>query len=259
MKFIMPRDWEAMTWFGMLIVELENAKHPHPREAATYIVFRLWTHLTYQLADHNLAGRFDRQSADVFDFQTKTLGLESVNIIETLVTVGVLEPTAYGWFCKFFAADNYWVGSGWLDGDEKRRILQRWREGRERAEKTSGSTAQAFSDERLWYAGQDMKRISPETMNSMILLVRSLDTICKMDERRPGEFTLGVMMAAHRIVSQYKPENLEAILRRIYYLSRQPRPDPRIPRDPEVIMVEFNRLVPVIMPEEIWSDWEKSK
>lgn len=256
MKFVTPRDWESTSAFARLVVQCHKAELPHPRVTATYLYFRLWTELAYQMALHQEPGRFDRRSADGFVVMTETPGVTSAAVVFGLFELAeILVPMEYGWFCPHFASDNYWQGYGWIDGDEKRKVLSRWREGNECARQGANQTAAIFSDE-LWL-GDDGVRVSPEKMNAMIVLVRNADSICKCEEREPADFTPAIMRAARAIVFTMKPDNLEMVLRRIYYLSRQTRPDFRIPRDPEQLLASFKQIVPIICPEELWKDWEK--
>lgn len=258
MKFVTPRDWEATHHFAHLVVQCANAGLPAPRIAATYILFRLWTELSYQMSIHREPGRFDTSRADGFALLTETPGLKSSGLFGILELSGLLEPRDYGWFCPLFSADNYWTGHGWLDGDEKRRILSRWREGNDRATGKATQTVSAIIDESLWYLSTDGTKVSPEMMNAMIVLIRNADAICRMEEREPVDFTLGIMKAAFNVLATMKREHVELMLKRMYYLSRQVRPEFRIPKDSELLLIEFRKLVPVVCPEEIWKDWESS-
>jgi hypothetical protein len=47
-------------------------------------------------------------------------------------------------------------------------------------------------------------------------------------------------------------------MKRMYYVSRQTRPNFQNPRDPEQLLISFRDLIPVVCPEELWGEWQNS-
>lgn len=245
----LPRDWESLLPTHRLMSLCEGN-----RQRCAFLFLNLWTNLAYQVMQHGHPGRFNPDEILTFD------AISDEGAFQRLCDAGVLtpDPTAPGWwFCKLFADANYTLGDDWVPDDEKRYLVQKVREGMEKASKKAMGVINQLP-ESAW-AKLDNSTASFGERNRVIILIRTVDATCKLAERKAEEFTDGIIADALRVCQKHPPAQLDAILRRLYYRQRSHKPDARVPKDPELLLKHWDDVVLWIMPEEGWDKWERTQ
>lgn len=246
MNVVMPRDWESLIPSRRLVSRCDGS-----RERCAYLFLSLWTHLAYQAQLHGRPGHFNADEAEMFD------ALTGKGTTALLAEVGYLTPVEGGWFCQLFADLNYALADDWVPDDEKRLLVSKVREGMVVASKKAMGVINQLP-ESVWLK-LDSTSADFGERNRAIVLIRTVDATCKMAERKPEEFTDGLVSDALRVVQGHPKEKLEAILRRLYYRQRSSKPCPGVPKDPELLLKHWDDVLQIIQPEEGWERWEKAK
>lgn len=243
-----PRDWESL----LPVRRLRAACDGSPARCA-HECLSLWTSLAYQVMQHGRPGYFHPDEIESFNATTDAGAFERACACGLLAPA---EPPGW-WFCKLFADANHALGDDWVPDDEKRFLIQKVRDGMENASKKAMGVINQLPDS-VWLR-LDSTTASFGERNRAIVLIRTVDATCKLAERKPEEFTDGLIADALRVVQGHPPAKLEAILRRLYFRQRSHKPCAAVPKDPELLLKHWDDVVQMIAPEEGWDAWERKK
>lgn len=245
---ILPRDWESLPPVRRLLAACAGSRH-----RAAFEFLALWTSLAYQVMQHGRPGWFHPDEVESFN------ATSDAGAFERACACGLLAP-AEGrpgwWFCKLFADANYTLADDWVPADEQRFLIQKVREGMAKASKKAMGVINQLP-ESVWLK-LDQSTATFGERNRAIVLIRTVDATCRLAERKPEEFTDGLIADALRVVQGHPPAKLEAILRRLYFRQRSHQPCAAVPKDPEQLLRHWEDVIQMIAPEEGWDAWERS-
>ncbi len=245
----LPRDWESLPPVRRLLTACAGNR---PRCAYEFLL--LWTSLAYQVMQHGRPGYFNPDEIITFD------ALVDEGAFQRLCEAQLLTPDEARpgwWFCKLFADANYSLADDWVPDDERRYLVQKVREGMRQASKKAMGVINQLPDS-VWMK-LDSTTASFGERNRAIVLIRTVDATCKLAERKPEEFTDGLVSDALRIVQGHAPDKLESLLRRLYFVQRSRKPCASVPKDPEQLLKHWDDVICMIAPEEGWDAWERKK
>lgn len=247
MRFQLPRDHEMLPEVVALAIACAKHSKTHARWMASYLFLRLWTELAYQSESHLLPGRFERRNLESFMLQTSDCGIGGEKLMEIFEEARMLEAFDYGWFCQRFAAHNFTMAHPWLDNGERQAARYDFGKLAQRCRTRLPSAIEIIPAEN-WPSDLPF-----ELRDTVIVFIRTLDGICNAAARHGDEFGAGLLNSAWCAIRNTPPEKLDAALRRIHFVQRT-KPDPRVPRETELLLKDFARVLWITMPDAWWEE-----
>lgn len=217
------------------------------RWLASYLFLRLWTELAYQSESHLIPGRFERRNLESFALQTVDAGIEIEQIMDMFEECRALEEFDYGWYCQRFASNNFTMAHPWLDNGERQMARYDYGKLSQRTRNRLPSAIELIPVEN-WPADLPL-----ELRDTIVVFIRTVDGICNLPARHGEQFGAGLLNAAWCSVRHTPPEKLDAALRRIHFVQRT-KPDHRIPRETELLLKDFARVLWITMPDAWWDE-----
>ena len=245
MRFQVPRDYQSLPEFIRLVDVCRARGHKPSKWFATYLFLNLWAVMAYQVENHMIPGRFERR--DLESFHTETPGVGPEGVMDMMVEAKLLDEFEYGWFCQRFAASNFTMAHPWLDNGER----QAARHDYGKLSQRSRSRLPSAID--LIPTGNWPSDLPVELRDTVVVFIRTLDGICNLPARHGEQFGVGLLNIAWCAIRNTPPEKLDAALRRIHFVQRT-KPDSRIPRDTELLLKDFARVLWITMPDAWWEE-----
>lgn len=238
MKFHIPKDYR-------LTSEYRKLESWHSAEIAAHLYLSLFGELAIQCEDHGMSGYFLKsEEAHFLD------SIGDTSAIEKLIGCGLLKdsPDPLYWLCRQFRRENPELDHDYrpAGGGKFRRFID-MNKSRGIYSDLNKSLADTLSEDH-WQV--DGMRITPDSMNRCLVLIRTIDLILDRMRRGPDEFTVGMIQSTYAITRQFSDEKIESVLALIHDCL-QSKKEHKIPRRTEIILERWGDVMASVLTEDL--------
>lgn len=217
------------------------------------VVGRLFCDLTHQAKYHGRCGRYEAKWWPHFLASINNGGIiggEDVEaaLLESQFVVRIGED----YFCELFYRANPQLDRSYIPPTAK------WfRDWDKFVTKLAGRSSQIIDrlPQATWYLPNG-DIIAKSVMSQSIVLINTLDIICRRDTRVVEDYTPQLIQTASVICSGHSPIKLSIALKRFLSVSR-PFLRAQYPRTTEDCLRRFDDLVLLLLPDEGYEAWQK--
>ena len=232
MELNIPVDFERLPEFRQLCSELSSPLVGGD-ETAVFIWMRLWVELAYQAQVTNRPGLLNGNGGELL---RKSLGIMTadIDIFKMLFQCGILKPDGdKGWFCDRFARMNAHLAQNYVSREAKGAAASA-------LERNKNRIAQEANQQAMLLAPSLFKKSAGDTMTDSeiqrcMILIKTLDNCLKVNSRKRGEYTEGLMADAWAAVDKHTPE----ALREFFIWLSTNREHPAVPKTTEQVLAKF--------------------
>lgn len=248
--FAIAKDYDRFPEFVKLVklIDIRQGKAEFKVPAvviATFLFCRMFAQLSYNAKLQPLGYLTE------WDFE---LLAEDVAIpikdFELLMTRSkLLTKDDKGFFCMIFAICNESLSRDHIAPYLKSHDSRYMNKLKQRFTRDAEKIVATFPEEH--HQAVDGKPVTAEEMNSMTVVVRTIDAMFGREMRMTDDYGIGLIQDTIRIVRMYRPLELDTILKRLL-VKRHER---NVPRKTERIVSKWRDIIIFIQPEAGFGFW----
>lgn len=245
MNLTLPRDFESYNCFRKFKSLIGH--HSTAHEKAVYVFVKLWTELGYQVDIHGGSGVFKNSERELFG---DSIGDPAH--FDKLVQSEVLIPSGEDWVCPMFTMTNRELDKDHIPFTARGRLVQNFNRKHAKLSKAATPFVAKLPPESWTLEGG--ATIKPDQMRRIVMLIKTIDSVLRLTDRLPENYTPGLIHDTLRVVTNYSDDKVTIIMRRLHI-----KKTTGMRRSTDYLLANFDEMVAKIMPDDGYVQWSRER